>query len=1196
MDKTLSRFFLMLIFVLAGAIACMMLSATTVFAAENQKKYEYTIHSEDGRFVISGAYDNGGSYGLGASETLDGVMQVINYDRQSNGGYEDIKINFQNLNVGNDCLKLARGNITLTGSLCGANFSTFGLVYVDEGANVTFEDLTLQNQGPSYLVRNDGSGLLNFVSGTYSSLSTGIISRGPADIVIKGGNFIAENSSAVEFVPSSPVAKLQIYAESLTRITSKSQTSPTVNAKNALVEISGGTIKNLSSGKALSLENVLFSISNNPKISGGEIDIETNQKIIAEGYIGDEISVLYNDVIIENQTIVVEGITQPVFILKNEGFTLTEKAGNLVASKTYALTYVDLSNYLYFVPTENEKFLAGDVAEVKMPSSASFKANILNLVNFLGWSKDQAAQIPTYTEENPQLTFENQDITLYAVWENREYHINYAGIEDAFNHNPLEYTANQETAFENPEKKYYKFTGWVVNGKGAPQTNLVLPATTYGDITLTATWALEEYNILYNGLPDEVVSLLNLPTSYTIETQPLEINLSKVLVKGYTFFGVYLDSNKTITCDEIIYFQPSKHDDNSASFNSTNTIGEDINFYIDARPYFNGTGEGTQENPFMISTFQEFQALLIGQKIKNTGLIYVALANDITFSQKLAENAKLTGFVLDGNGHSIVAQTFSRAFDALCVLPSIEKAEVKNLVVVSDSQTINASAKTNFAGFAGKIVNSKLQNVEINMPVTFACEGISTISTIKFGALTLTAQNSTFDGVNNASDFEVNVLSAGGDVNIYGAGLVGFSADGCLFVNCKQTANITVEICALPYETHTYLAGLACVGADNQIVNCLNSGRLSLIQETPNQAVLCGLVMPFGGANVAKNVALSKSILAEESDKVIVEEISLTSCAQTDAFKPNDFEHNLSQTLKKLVKNIDAIQEEFGIELCTWFAGENGVDFTKGLYVQFVGGQMMPTKTLYFSTPQDAKNAYLWFDTNKYMFYGWKTESGEYVDWDNVVGPNLTLTADYALFEDLILEAQIKFVAFEGVILLLVLFVMWLFDRKKMVYFVKEGRPVGAVKVARTKKVPLPNAFDGKICFLDEKGHKPFLENKMPCHSITLYVFDEFKQSRLEHALKAKAQNQKQLALNNILLKGIIRERRKEMKKSRKLSSRSTQKTFAPKPDDKQNAVVIGGEGNKITIIKKEIKIIKNEENLLEKNKNTSKKIKKSKK
>ena len=1185
--------------VMVAGLGFSMLANVPVFAEQNDKKYEYVVSRVNGLLTVSGQYENGGTYSLGATENIDDVMGVIEYDRQVDGDYQDIKINFDSITIGNSSLQFTRGNVTLTGSLTAASYSSFGLIYV-KGASVTFEDIALTNNGYSYLVRNDGSGDLRFVSGSFSSMSTTIISKGPADVVITGGTFDSQTSSVIDFMPSSPVASVNISAEtSQTRLNSKVQDLPTIKAKNAVLEISGGTLKNLANGQVLNLENVLFTITNNPKISGGDIAVETNQKIIAGGYSGQKISVLYNAELVSGQTVVVEGLAEPIFELKNQGFTLADKNGNLAAFKTHRLTYADPSGYLRFVPVETEEFLEGEEVVVQMPSSASYKTNALNLVNFLGWSEDVDAVSATYTETNNAFLIGESDATLYAVWENKEYHINYLGIADSINNNPLEYTTNSEIAFQNPEKRYYRFTGWVVNGVGAPQTNLVLPNGTYGDLTLTATWELEEYNIYYNGLPNEAILSLGLPVTYTIESAPLEINLSKVMVLGYTYFGVYLDENRTVPCDEIIYFDPQKHDDNSDNFNDFNEIGADINIYIDAAPYFNGTGDGTAENPFMISTAGQFEALLLGQKVKSLQPIYLKLQQDLEFEKAFAQNAKLVGFVLDGAGKTIFAEKLTKTTESIAFLPVVEDVEIKNLKIFAEEKTLYANSKTSFAGFAGKILNSKITNLEIAMPVNFVCDGISTASTIKFGTLTLNAVNSVFDGVSNAGDFSVSVIYAGGDVNIYGAGLVGFSANDCLFVNCKQLGDIEVEIHELPYETHTYIAGLACLEEGNKVVNSLNRGVLKLKQEKDNQAMVCGLVVPFGVGNSLKNVAVTNAAVAENSSKVVVEEISLSACQKTDAFKSNDFTSaNAEKTLKKLVKNIDALAQEFGTEVSTWFFDKNGnLDFTNGLYVNYNGNGMMPNKTLYFANPEEAKNAHISFDTTKYLFYGWKTESGEYVDWDNVSGPTINLTADYALFDDLILSEQIKVVVFESLVLLLVLFIMWLFDRKKPVYFVKSGRPVGMTKVARTKPVPMPKDFEGKICFTDEKGCKPFLKNKMPCHKLTLYVFDEFKQNRLESRLRAKEQNQKQLALNQILLSGIMRERRKEARNAKRMKVSKQARVYKEKPvKANQNVVVNRVNENKITIIKKEIKIVKPEENFEEKNKNTSKKIKKSKK
>lgn len=1199
MDKTIRKILFSLMLSVMAGFGFAMMGSVVVYAEQNDKIYEYVVSKENNLFTLSGQYENGGTYGLGASSSIEQIMSVIDYDRQVLGEYQDVKIKFDNITLGNSSLEFTKGNVVLTGSLTASTYSSFGLVYV-KGANVTFEDLTLINNGYSYLVRNDGSKAIEFVSGTFSSVYTTIVSKGPADVVITGGTFDSQNSAVIDFQPSSPVAKLNISATtSQTRLNSRVQDMPCVNAKNAVLEISGGTIKNLLNGSAINLENVLFTLSNNSKISGGDVDIITNQKIFAGGYTGQEISIMYNEELVSGQTIVVEGLDEPLFGLQNQGFTLAEKNGGLVAFKTHKLTYLDPNGYLRFVPVENEEFLEGEIATVQMPSSASYSKNALNLVNFLGWSEEDGALTATYTETNNELLIGETDITLYAVWENKEYHINYLGIADSINHNPLEYTTNTEISFENPEKRYYKFTGWVVNGAGAPQVDLVLPADTYGDLILTATWELEKYSITYYGLPNDVVLSLGLPTTYTIESQPLTINLNKVMVLGYSYYGVYLDVNRTVVCDEIIYFAPENHDDNSQNFNRFNEIGEGINIYIDAIPYFNGVGQGTLENPFMISNAEQFEALLLGQKLKTAKPVQVKLQDDIVVNKSFAQNAKLTGFVVDGDGKTITIEKMTKTTDAIAFLPVLENAEVKNLKVIAEQQIIYASSKTSFAGFAGKIQDSTIQNLEISLPVTFVCDGISTASTIKFGGLALNAANSVFDGVTNLGDFKVSVLSVGGDVNIYGAGLVGFSANDCLFVNCKQRGDIEVLIQQLPYETHTYIAGLACLEANNKVVNSLSSGNIKLYQTKESPAVLCGLVVPFGAGNSAKNVAVTNAVVAESSLGVLKEEISLGTCQKTDAFKPNDFSYaNAEGTLKKLVKNIDKLQQELGLEISTWFFDNVGnLDFTNGLYVTYNGNGMLPNKTVYYANVEQAKNAYISFNTSKFLFYGWKSENGEYVDWGEVAGPSITLTADYALFDDLIFAEKINVVIFEGFVLLLVLFVMWLFDRKKPVYFIKSGRPVGMVKVARTKAVPLPKDFEGKICFMDERGCRPFLKNKMPCHKLTLYVFDEFKQNRLEGRLRAKEQNQKQLALNQILLYGIMRERQKEIKKAKHAKVNKSLKPQAQKPEgENKNVVVNKNNENKITIIKKEIKVLKSEENFAEKNKNASKKIKKSKK
>ena len=73
MDKALRRILFLVSAVLLAGLGFGILGVAPVFAEENDKKYEYVVSRVNGLLTVSGQYENGGTYGLGATENIEDV-------------------------------------------------------------------------------------------------------------------------------------------------------------------------------------------------------------------------------------------------------------------------------------------------------------------------------------------------------------------------------------------------------------------------------------------------------------------------------------------------------------------------------------------------------------------------------------------------------------------------------------------------------------------------------------------------------------------------------------------------------------------------------------------------------------------------------------------------------------------------------------------------------------------------------------------------------------------------------------------------------------------------------------------------------------------------------------------------------------------------------------------------------------------
>ena len=156
-----------------------------------------------------------------------------------------------------------------------------------------------------------------------------------------------------------------------------------------------------------------------------------------------------------------------------------------------------------------------------------------NGYEFAGWYEDRQL-----TDSFDFWTVIEEDITLYAKWNIKEYKITYSIGDNAWypdaSRNPENYTIETKSFnLINPVREGYEFKGWTGSNGSYPEKNVSVVNGSYGDKNFTANWEPIVYNITYE-LEGGRLDQSNYST-YTIETGSFTlINPSK---EGYEFKG-----------------------------------------------------------------------------------------------------------------------------------------------------------------------------------------------------------------------------------------------------------------------------------------------------------------------------------------------------------------------------------------------------------------------------------------------------------------------------------------------------------------------------------------------------------------------------------------------------------------------------------------------------------------------------------
>ena len=150
-------------------------------------------------------------------------------------------------------------------------------------------------------------------------------------------------------------------------------------------------------------------------------------------------------------------------------------------------------------------------------------------------SEPAVPQRTGYTGAWEDYEIKAEDLTINAVYTPITYDITYENTKGAANNNPATY--NIETAtitLSDITSPGHTFEGWFAGEEKVESIEL----GSYGDITLTAKWAVITYNITYENTKGAANGN---PATYNIESA---ITLSDITSPGYTFEGWFAGEEK----------------------------------------------------------------------------------------------------------------------------------------------------------------------------------------------------------------------------------------------------------------------------------------------------------------------------------------------------------------------------------------------------------------------------------------------------------------------------------------------------------------------------------------------------------------------------------------------------------------------------------------------------------------------------
>ena len=336
-------------------------------------------------------------------------------------------------------------------------------------------------------------------------------------------------------------------------------------------------------------------------------------------------------------------------------------------------------------------------------------------------------------------------------------------------------------------------------------------------------------------------------------------------------------------------------------------------------------GNGTQDNPHLIATAEQFNEMGGNQDGNTTqGKYYKQIAN-LTFGGQDAFDAIEFSGHYDGGGHWITADTTQNT-----ALFGQLSGSVKNVTLFG----INVQTAQSSGILAASIVGGRLDTISVfasSLSVSANASGLSA------GILASSSWTSTifFCGVDNCS-ISFNPGTGAGDVG----GLVGISHGECTFEHSSFSGKINLY----GSNSNRYASGLIGRADGDTVRACMVSDGYVNMKENAN-ANICGLVYSEGNPHTAiRNSAIETNFgLNFMGDSYLdnpnVNEISNSTDTSKCATIFSDVNpENIPQTVAYLNEGLTPLA----------FWGSNGqivhattpeMDFTNGRYESIVSGR-----------------------------------------------------------------------------------------------------------------------------------------------------------------------------------------------------------------------------------------------------------------
>ena len=165
------------------------------------------------------------------------------------------------------------------------------------------------------------------------------------------------------------------------------------------------------------------------------------------------------------------------------------------------------------------------------------------------------------------------DLYLHALWNTIDYKIVYNLDGGVNNGNPSVYTIESSFLLKEPTKKGYTFIGWTTKKQITPTKIITVNKGTTGDLTFTANWVANKYNVTIDTDGGKISQ-----NKYTF-TYDSNYYISNPTKEGYTFSKFIYDDN--LECSSSGVWKIDKDVTLKAIYTANTNTRYTVNYYLE---------------------------------------------------------------------------------------------------------------------------------------------------------------------------------------------------------------------------------------------------------------------------------------------------------------------------------------------------------------------------------------------------------------------------------------------------------------------------------------------------------------------------------------------------------------------------------------------------------------------------------------